>query len=171
MPVDYTSVALYFAEAPVNSEQQRPSNELTGTYIPDTFILFPQLIKYTVAGGVSMQHNSEMLSSRGGMARIDLNELPPGNYKLYADMETGPEGGEITIWQRHKQVSDTVSFQSEERDRQEKNYLNDVVIDDFRETITLRFVDKRDQSTIWLKQLILEKQDLIMLSSRLLHVA
>lgn len=159
MPVDYTSVALYYAEAPVNSEQQKPTNELTGTYIPDTFILFPQLIKYTVAGDVNIQHNGEMLSSRGGMARIDLSELPPGNYKLYADMETGPQGGEITIWQRQKQVSDIVSFHSEGKGRQEKNYLSDVVIDDFQETITLRFVDKGDQSTIWLKQLILEKQD------------
>lgn len=159
MPVDYTSVALYYAETPVNSEQQTPSNELTGTYIPSTFILFPQLIKYTVAGDVNIQHNGEMLSSRGGMARIDLSELPPGSYKLYADMERGPEGGEITIWQRQKQVSDVVSFHSEQRDRQEKNYLSDLVIDDFRETITLRFVDMGDQSTIWLKQLILEKLD------------
>ena len=157
-PVDYTSVAFYYAEAPVNTSQQKPSNELTGTYVPETFILFPQLIKYTVAGDVNIQHNGEMLSSRNGMARIDLSELPKGHYKMSFDLETAPEGGEIEIWQRQKQVSEPVSFKSGERERKTQ-FISDIVIDEFRETITLRFKDNPDGSTIWLKQLIFEKQD------------
>lgn len=158
MPVNYTSVAFYYADEPVvGKQQQTPANDLTGTYIPDTFMLYPQLMKFTFDGEVSVRGNQFV--TRGGMVRIDLSELPKGNYKLYADIETAPEGAEVTLWQRQKQVSEPISFLGDERVREDKVYLSDIVIDDFRETITIRFKNDEERSKIWINTLILEKQD------------
>ncbi len=156
-PVDYTSVAFYYSGSHVHPDQAEPVNELTGTYIPDTFVLYPQLLKYSIAGKVSVE--GEILSSpSGGQVRIDLNEVPKGDYKLYADIARWPEGAEISIWQRQKEVAESVSFYSEENRDENEVYLSDIKLDDFRKTITLKFKEDEERSKIRVKRWILKRE-------------
>jgi hypothetical protein len=48
-PTDYTSVALYYAAAPVDISQ-KPVNELTQVYISDTMMMYRQLMKFSFDG-------------------------------------------------------------------------------------------------------------------------
>lgn len=156
-PVDYTSVAYYYADAPVHLEQQDPNSENTSVYVPDTFVLYPQLMKYSFSGKVNMDRDI-ITSAPGGQVRIDLSEIPKGTYLLYADIEKSPDGAEISVWQRQKEVSNSVSFYAEQRQLEDSKYICEITLDEFRETITLRFPEEGERSRINIRRLILEKK-------------
>lgn len=156
-PVDYTSVAYYYADASVHEDQEIPNSGNTLVYVPDTFVLYPQLMKYSFAGIVNVDRDI-LTSTTGGHVRIDLSEIPKGSYKLYADIEKSSDGTEISVWQRQKEVAESVSFYAEERELEDKKYICDIVLDDFKETITLRFPPDGERSKINIRRLILEKQ-------------
>ncbi|UJH90675.1 hypothetical protein LZ575_18180 [Antarcticibacterium sp. 1MA-6-2] len=155
--VDYTSTAYYYADAPVHLEQQEPSNQNTLVYVPNTFVLYPQLMKYSFAGKVEVDRDI-LISTTEGQVRIDLSDIPSGSYKLYADIEKSPDGTEISVWQRQKELAKSVSFYAEERQLEDKKYICDLVIDEFKETITLRFQNNPGKSKINIRRLILERE-------------
>ncbi len=136
IPVDYTSVAMYYATAPV-SLSQKPANEITKVYMPDTMMVYRQLMKFSFDGAFTLDGNV-FIARKGGHLQIDLAEIPHGNYKLYADGETSEDGAEITIWQRQTLVSKPLSFYSPKKTKKQL-YLCDITIDDFRNSITLHF--------------------------------
>ncbi|QNL49365.1 DUF2961 domain-containing protein [Olivibacter sp. SDN3] len=154
IPVDYTSVALYYADAPVHSQITAPGNALTNVYIPDTMMVYPQLMRYSVAGRVKIDGNL-LQTTTGGQVKIDLSELPKGSYKLYADIEKVPEGAEITVWQRQKQVSQPISFYSEMKNTEQHSYFCEIELDDFKDAITLHFKKEESRSRAIVERLIL----------------
>lgn len=161
VPVDYTSVALYYASKEITNTQQevKPDNSLTKVFIPDTFMIYPQLMQYSIAGAVKIDGNL-MESATGGLVQINLSDLPKGSYKLYADMQKTPDGGEIVIWQRQKQVSKPISFYAEKKETFPNEYICDVNIDDFKNTITLHFKPDEVKSKIYIHRLVLVRKKL-----------
>jgi hypothetical protein len=157
IPADYTSVALYYAGKPVTQLQVKPNNSLTTVSIPDTFMVYPQLMRYSIAGAVKIDGNL-MQSTTGGLAQIDLSDLPQGHYKLYADIEKTPDGAEVVVWQRQKQVSKPVSFYANKKESLLNEYICDINIDDFKNAITFHF--KRDEvnSKIHIQRLIIIRE-------------
>lgn len=149
--VDYTSVAMYYAEAPV-SLSQKPTNELTKVYIPDTMMIYRQLMKFSFGGTFTMDGDA-FIARKGGHLQIDLTEIPKGNYQVYADGKTSENGSTITLWQRQTLVSKPISFYSPTKERKEI-YLCDISIDDFKNTITLQFQDNENKK-VEIERLIL----------------
>jgi len=156
MPVNYTSVAFYYANNMVSTKQEEPTNALTEIYIPKIFMLYPQLMKYTVAGNMDIDGNV-MASTNNGQVRIDLSEIPEGRYKLFADIEKWPEGTEISLWQRQKIVADSISFFAENHENVDDAFLGDINIDGFRQTLTLKLKTDKNRSKINIKRLILKQ--------------
>ncbi|MEO9003149.1 MAG: glycoside hydrolase family 172 protein, partial [Ginsengibacter sp.] len=154
IPVDYTSVALYYAAAPV-SQLQKPTNELTKIYISDTMMVYLQLMKFSFDGTFTMDGDA-FIARKGGHLQIDLAEIPKGNYRLYADGETSEDGAAITIWQRQTLVSKPISFYSPTKKRKQI-YLCDITIDDFKNTITLHF-DGEENKRVRIERLVLIKK-------------
>ncbi len=157
IPADYTSVALYYAREAISQPQAEPSNSLTTVFIPDTLMVYPQLMQYSIAGAVKIDGNS-LQSTTGGQVRIDLSDLPKGHYQLYADMEKTPDGAEIVVWQRQKQVSKWVSFYAGKRELSRNEYICDINIDDFKNAITFHFKRDETKSKIHIQRLILVRQ-------------
>lgn len=155
-PGDYTSVALYYAPQAVTLPQSAPDNSLSSVFLPDTLMLYPQLMEYSIGGAVRIEDNS-LQSGTGGQVRISLDDLPKGNYKLYADIEKTPDGAEIVIWQRQKQVSDPISFYAGGKQAVANAYLCDIGIDDFKNAITLHFKRNETKSRVHINRLILIK--------------
>ncbi|MEJ2905239.1 glycoside hydrolase family 172 protein [Pedobacter panaciterrae] len=156
-PGDYTSVAFYYADKSINSNLVLPTEELTKVYIPDTLMVYPQLMQYTIGGAVKIDGNI-LHATGGGQVKIDLSELPKGHYKLYADMEKSDDGAEITIWQRQKLVSEPISFYTEKRQSFPNSYLCDIDLDDFKNAITLHFKPDDKKSIVNIHRLILVHQ-------------
>jgi len=119
--------------------------------------VYPQLMQYTVGGSVKIDGNI-LHTTNGAQVKIDLAELPKAKYKLYADMEKSPDGGEIMVWQRQKQLTEWVSFNAEKRQFIAANYLCDIDIDDFKNAITLHIKQDAAHSVINISRLILVRQ-------------
>jgi len=156
-PGDYTSVAFYYANKQVHNGIILPDKDLTTVYIPDTLMVYPQLMQYTIGGAVKIDGNI-LHSTNGGQVKIDLSELPKGHYKLYADMEKSDDGAEITIWQRQKLVSDPISFYANKRAYYPNSYFCDINLDDFKNAITIHFKRDDKKSIVNLHRLILIRQ-------------
>lgn len=156
-PGDYTSMAFYYADKSVSANQVQPGNALTKVYIPDTLMVYPQLMQYTIAGAVTIDGNI-LQSSTGGQVKIDLSELPKGKYKLYADIEKSPDGADIMVWQRQKRLSDWISFHAEKKTFFPANYLCAIDIDDFKNAITLHIKADAYKPIVNISRLILIRQ-------------
>ncbi|RYE17240.1 MAG: DUF2961 domain-containing protein, partial [Sphingobacteriaceae bacterium] len=137
-PVNYTSVAFYYASKAITSKQIEPDNSLTRVYVPDTLMLYPQLMKYTIAGKL-IKDGDNFDSSTGGQLRVDLSDLPKGDYKMYADVEKSPNGAEITVYQRQKLVSKPLSFYAEKRQLLLNQSICDISLDDNKTSVTVQF--------------------------------
>lgn len=156
-PGDYTSVAFYYAEKPINEGSILPTHTLTKVYVPDTLMVYPQLMQYTIGGAVKIDGNV-LHSTNGCQVKIDLSDLPKGPYKLYADVEKSADGAEITVWQRQKLVSEPFSFYAEKRESSPNSYICDINLDDFKNAITLHFKADDKKSIVNIHRLILIHQ-------------
>ncbi|MBE7175268.1 MAG: DUF2961 domain-containing protein [Mucilaginibacter polytrichastri] len=155
-PVDYTSMAYYYAEAPL-AVGKTPVNALTKTWLPDTLMIYPQLMQLTFAGDILVR-GEEFQAKNGGEIRIDLSEIPAGEYRLLTDTETGPDGAQIECWQRQTQRSKDISFYSAEKKDQQMMPLCDLRIDEFSNTVTFHLKADPEKHVLRIRRLILVRK-------------
>jgi hypothetical protein len=140
-PVDYTSVAYFYAEEP-SQEQMQPTAELREVYVPDAHPFFPQAMMITLGRHVKTQYISSGIrcwASGTGMVRVLLNDLPEGKYKIYLDYCANPEGADFSIWQRQLMIMDWRSTYAEKRTWVDKMYCGDVEVTSQTNTLTFQF--------------------------------
>lgn len=151
--VDYTSLALYYADKAIHSNQQQPSNPLTKVYMPDTLMLYPQLMNYSVMGNFSIDGNTYTANNSGNI-RINLSEIPAGRYKLYADVESNRQGALVSLWQRQSLLRDSISFYSPDKQIRDRSFLVPITLDAFKSSITFQFKPGQEGKKIWINRLI-----------------
>ncbi|MGY3055052.1 hypothetical protein ACVWYG_003263 [Pedobacter sp. UYEF25] len=155
MPADYTSVAYYYADKAVDNGQI-PSNQNTKIFLPDTLMLYPQLMSFSFNGEVKVS-GERFTAKDGAQLRVDLQEIPSGKYKLYGNVDASPNGAEVTFWQRQTKVSDPYSFYSAKKEFKSQDFLCDLTINEFRNTVTLHFKSEAEKNTINFRRLMLVK--------------
>ena len=144
-PVDYTSVAYFYADAP-SQEQMAPTEELREVYIPDVHPFFPQTMMITLGRHVKTQYISSGIrcwSSGTGMVRVLLDGLPEGKYKIYLDYCANPEGADFSIWQRQMMIMDWRSTYAPERTWIDKMYCGEVDVTAQNNTLTFQLKGER----------------------------
>ena len=159
-PVDYISLGLYYSDTSPESIT-KPINLLSKVYIPDTLIMYPQLMRFTVSGSVAINIVNEtctFTSLNDSRVNISLAELPAGSYKIYADIETDIWGAEISMWQRQTQIGDWLSTYSPRNETKKHVYLCDVTLDELKNSVTIVFKTTGDNDQLMLNRLIFEKQ-------------
>ncbi|TKC13035.1 DUF2961 domain-containing protein [Pedobacter polaris] len=155
-PADYTSVAFYYAPKSIATSVV-PTNKLSKVFLPDTLMVYPQLMNFSFNGNITVDGNN-LTARNGGSLRIDLQEIPQGKYKLYLDVETAPNGADIVFWQRQTQVSKAISFYNTTKKFEAKKFICDLDIDEFRNTLTLQFKADKERNNIHIHRLILIKK-------------
>ncbi|MGB7527111.1 glycoside hydrolase family 172 protein [Sphingobacterium cellulitidis] len=112
-PVDYTSIAMYYAAQPLKRKME-PSEELRTVYLPNEHEYFPQLMEVTLGGGAEVKHDRGLRMRTDGhhTVRVMLTDVPEGEYKLSISYFEKENGAEFAIWQRQKMVSDWKSSQA-----------------------------------------------------------
>lgn len=153
--VDYTSLAFYYSDTPVKS-YIKPVNSLTDLHHPDTLIMYPQLMKFSIRGHVDMKVGGPLLATGddGSILRIDLSALPEGRYKLFLDYNEDEKGGAISIWQRQDQLTDWISTYRSEKKHIPYRYIGDIAITDFKKTLTIHFKNDEGRKSLSLNRLI-----------------
>jgi len=162
-PVDYTSLALYYSGFPV-SELTLPTNELSHVFIPDTLIIYPQLMDYNIFGNIDIKTTWKygtggesylFTPGKESWLRISLADIPDGKYSVFFDLLKQPTGCDFSLWQRQTQISDWIStFHSAEK-RERALYVCDLIQNDFIKTLTIRFKTDNQKTSLLLNRIIL----------------
>ncbi|MDO3643862.1 glycoside hydrolase family 172 protein [Mucilaginibacter sp. L3T2-6] len=159
IPVDYTSVALYYADAPPQTVM-KPDNAHTRVYVPDTLIMYPQLMRFAfldIKGMKEADGGFNFTAEDRGRINISLNELPAGRYKVYADMINDKEGAEVSLWQRQTQLGEWISVNSPKKKLKQHIYLGDMSLGELKSSLTLVLKTNGDNNKLTLTRLIFEK--------------
>lgn len=145
-PVDYTSIAFFYADRPL-TDRMEPTAELRTVYEPTEHIYYPQLMQLTLGEGIQVVNNRtiQMLTERQGMVRIMLNDVPEGKYKVLFDYTEHPTGAEVQIWQRQVQLSPWINTQNKKETSKERIHVGTINLTEQTNSITVH-VRKHDKS-------------------------
>ncbi len=153
----YTSVAFYYADKPP-AATITPRSEETKISIPDTLMVYPQLMSLVIDGDVLIQHRGESFvfsTERESGVRIELQEIPLGNYKLLLDYTKLPQGGSFSLWQRQTPLSNWIDSYSANTNRLRQEYLGDLSITSLSHALTIRFRANGDKKQFYLNRVVL----------------
>ncbi len=165
-PVDYTSLGLYYADAPANKATE-PTVELTKVFVPDTLFIYPQLMDYNIFGSIDVKTTWKygtggetyfFTPGSDSWLRISFEDIPHARYSLYFDVMQEPFGCDFSLWQRQTQVSDWISTHSNQEERKNEVYVGEIGVEDFKNTVTLRFKLQGERKTMVLNRLILVRR-------------
>lgn len=96
--VEYTSVALYYASAPIQ-KTSIPKNATSKVFVPDTLTFYARLMSHlTYEGKMSLKDGNAILDvQQEGGTNVNVHELTSGDYQLYlnivADKDADSEVG------------------------------------------------------------------------------
>jgi hypothetical protein len=165
-PVEYTSIGLYYADQPPASVIE-PKSENTQFFLPDTLVIYPQLMDYNVFGNLDIKTTWKF--GTGGESyfftagndtwlRISLNEIPDASYRLLLDIQKTPEGCDFSLWQRQSPLSKWISTYDTDGARAKDLFIADLEVKEFKKTVTIRFKTDGLKKTLLLHRLILVKK-------------
>jgi hypothetical protein len=162
-PVDYSSVAFYYSDKS-HKNQIVPSMETSKVFIPDTLIIYPQLMAFNLEGKTSLETNWGygtggltfiFTGNNDSWVRASLDEIPYGDYKMIFDVVKNNSGCEFSLWQRQTRVTEWISTQSETESRAQNLQIGDISIREFLNTITIRLKTNDKQNKLYLNRIIL----------------
>lgn len=157
-PVDYTSVAFFYAAQPLH-DREEPTDALRTVYLPTEHVYFPQLMQLTLGGGIQVSHERgiRMIASHYGTVRVLLDDVPEGKYKVLINYFEKPEGADIQIWQRQKCLSEWISTKSSEEKNKERVYVGDINLTEQTNSITFHVRNNGGTGEFELGLITLEK--------------
>ena len=152
---------------PLNQLRQ-PMN-LTKVYIPDTLIIYPQLMDFNIYGNLDVKTTwkygtggESYLFTPGddSWLRISLADIPPGRYKVYFDVMMEPFGCDFSRMATANADSQ-IGFQRCKiaEERANELYVCDIGHLDFINTLTIRFRTDKQKSSLLLNRIILVKKE------------
>ncbi|MCT1530909.1 DUF2961 domain-containing protein [Sphingobacterium daejeonense] len=158
-PVDYTSIAMYYAGQPLDNRLD-PTDELREVYLPTVHEYFPQLMEITLGGGAEVKHDRglRMRSDGQNSVRVMLTDVPEGEYKLSISYFEKENGADFAIWQRQKMIVDWKSTQAAQEKLNEKVLMGNIKISKQTNSISFHIRKNGDKGNEFeLDRIFLEK--------------
>ena len=165
-PGTYTSVAYYYSDTPPASVIS-PASVYTKVTLPDTMMVYPQLLTLNTFGDVTIQRRwlyhtggeSVIFTTYGETGiRVHLQGVPDGHYKILLDYAQQPNGCAFSLWQRQTPLTDYRSSYATDTIRLDPAYLNDVELTALNHTLTLRFKTEGERNQFFLNRIILVRR-------------
>ncbi|MEP7376746.1 MAG: glycoside hydrolase family 172 protein [Chitinophagaceae bacterium] len=165
VPADYTSVNYYYCSQP-GRQKVIPSAENTKIYMPDTLMLYPQLLNIGMEGKVLTE--TKWAFPINGLTfyytvdddarvRISLKDIPPGKYHVYLDYVKSPGGAQFSLWQRQTALTDWIDSRNDVVKRDEMKAMPDILLTPLNNTISFRFKTTTSKKQFILNRIILIK--------------
>ncbi|MEA4916966.1 glycoside hydrolase family 172 protein [Proteiniphilum sp.] len=157
-PVDYTSVAFFYAEQPLK-ERMEPIADLREVYFPEKHIYFPQLMEITLDRGIqAILDRGLMLTCFGqGAVRVILTDVPEGKYRVLVNYHEKPNGADFQVWQRQKQLSEWISTRAGKESFKENVYVGDIQLTPQTNSVTFHVRNNGKADQFELNLIILER--------------
>ena len=162
-PTDYSSLGFYYSDTASESIIV-PTLELSRVYIPDTLILYPQLMELTLFGSIDIKttwrygtggESYRFTPGGDSWVRLSLREIPTGSYKAFFDIMMEPDGCEFSVWHRQTQLTNWISSSNNTEERNCNLYVCDIDVDELKNSITTRFRTDTDKTSFLLNRIIL----------------
>lgn len=159
-PVDYTSVAFFYADQPLK-ERMEPTEALREVYLPSRHVYFPQLMEITPERGVQviLDRGLAITSFGKGAVRVMLTDVPEGKYRVLLNYHEGPKGADFQIWQRQNQLSDWISTKSGTDGYREGVHVGNILLTPQTNSITVHVRDNGKANLFELTLVTLERID------------
>lgn len=159
-PVDYTSVAFFYADQPLK-ERMDPTEALREVYLPSRHVYFPQLMEITPERGVQviLDRGLAITSFGKGAVRVMLTDVPEGRYKVLLNYHEGPRGADFQIWQRQNQLSDWITTKTAVDGYREGKHVGDILLTPQTNSITVHVRDNGKANLFELTLVTLERID------------
>ena len=161
-PVDYTSLAMYYADAPP-AEIMQPADTLREVYLHDTLVITPILMDITVGldakAGFRDWNKLIITGNDDSRVRINLGNLQDGRYNMMISFLAHPGGSTFSVWQRQKRISGSISTSAQEDVLKENFEAGEIVIDDFYRSVTLELEPPAAGSQLKILQLVFVRQN------------
>ena len=157
-PVDYTSMAFLYSDTPP-ADGTEPTEDLRTVYLPSTHIYFPQLMKLTPDGDITIRFNRgiRMNTQSTGRVRIMLDDVPEGTYRVTLNYFEKPNGADFCVWQRQKQLSEWVSTKSEGEHPKDNIYVGQIELTEQTNSLTFHVRSSNGNSEFELNLITLER--------------
>jgi hypothetical protein len=159
VPVDYTSVAFHYGDAP-SAASMDPSLAPPPPRAPPVHVFYPQLMEMSVWFGTSVSFVDgalEMRSEGDGLIRFDVSALPPGRYHVRLSYRRGPDGADFSVWRRQTQVSPWIDARAGAEDRVDGADMGDIELTEQTRSVTIRTRGAAGRTTLRIDRLILEE--------------
>jgi len=166
VPVDYTSLGFYYAgTAPASFTA--PVNESTKVYVPDTLIMYPQLMQLTVENNVSVK--TSWAYGTGGLSytftagnesgiKISIAELPLGKYRLLADFVRNAAGADFSCWQGQHNISGWINGNAAEEKVEKNVFVASLEHTPSRNSISIYFKTTPGKDKLILNRLVFVRE-------------
>ena len=165
-PASYTSVAFYYCDKNPGA-QLMPNDELTRITIPDTLMIYPQMMACRFDGDIHIKTTWGL--NTGGLSfiytvageaamSIALDEIPKGHYKILFDYMKMPDGCQFSVWKRQTQISPWIDATRDPRQRFEWDYIGDLQLTELAKSISIRFKATENHTMMMINRIILVKQ-------------
>lgn len=141
--VDYTSVALYYADKPVET-QRPPTNEKSTVYIPETVTFYTRLMRHlTYNGNLQFRNDAAtLLGSDNAVLNINVSEVPNGKYKiLLHQVKSETDNLEVRIADARK-VQDWKAIEVTKGGQHLDLFIGDVEVADSNIPVSILFRSK-----------------------------
>ncbi len=138
--VDYTSVAFYYGDSPPQNVVE-PATVMQTQRGPTEHHFFPQLLSMSLRRGTTIDYSEGRITieaPESGLVRIDVSDVPPGEYTALLSYERGPEGGKFSLWRRQHQVSDWINSYADSVVLVERAEMGDLFLTDQVRSVTIR---------------------------------
>jgi hypothetical protein len=163
-PVDYSSVAFYYAENALSQEE--PTAEMS-SYPQPAILKFPgnhlNILAFTngeITNGQRIDRQRvlilEAMENRQMQVKFRLEAPAEGEYELYCSYFKTPASGEIKFMQRQNELSDWMNLNSSKEEYIEKEYVGILDIVDGYCTVSVH-VQGNETGQFVLHNFILEK--------------
>lgn len=174
IPVDYVSVAYYYAETPPTSNDLPGTEMLTQLETPSTLEYWLQMLpvkalshRATLTHGIHKDATTDrnydvfkLEAKPNGFMKLELEVPAEGKYKLYMSYFIDPASGNFDVNQRQVPVKQNMNGYAGTSSFVEKEYIGDVSIEQGTNTLTIMLKDKpedKELNTFLLHRIYLEK--------------
>lgn len=115
-PVDYTSVAFYYADSP-SADGMEPTDDLRTVYVPQKYHVEIRSLPITTSYWMRTENHvgsMECWSPGEDLIRVVMDKVPEGRYKISLSYLKRRNGAEFSLWQRQKMLLGWTSSASED---------------------------------------------------------
>ena len=164
-PSDYSSVSYYYSD---RTTQQRVISNATNTaiYRPDTLEIYPQQMYWQMEGphavSTEWKYGPAMTMSfsvkENTLLKMNMPEIPEGDYSVFLDHVEGPDAARFSIWQRQTRLTEWIDPRKDKAGTSPMRGVGDIQVSRLAHALTFHFETPEGRDRFGLTRIVLVRK-------------